>query len=568
MNKEVIYIEPDDDITDIINKVKTAEKKVVALVPPKKIGIMRSAVNTKLLAKAAKSSDKAVVMITTDSSLTKLAAAAGMPVATSLQSRPKMPEEIDLSATNTKDPISIDERDADDDDSHALKDASESATKSSMKNQPRPAKKEDEVDEELNSVDLENEAKKSDKKKSGDKDKGKGKLPDLDKYRKWIIIGAVALVAFIIFLVWAIVFAPATTINVSVRTTANNFAEDVKFTTVESSAEPEKGKFYLVSEKVEKENSVEFTATGERDEGTKASGSLSVTATIKSPATSVSVPSGSKFTYNGLTYTTNNSANFTVNDEDDCPTSTYVSSGCKVSATLAATAAENGDKYNISQTGQSFSSSISGVSATNSTAFSGGSSKIVKYVKDSDVADATSKLKEQSSEEVTIDDLKKSFGDDMYIIESSFKKDVGDVVSSPKANETVSDNSKAKLTAKTTYSVYAVKKADLAAFITKVTEEGLGEDQRLYDIGNPFIEKFTGKDKDYTGRLKTTTQTGPKVSEADILEKSKGKKNGEVVSLLKSINGVSTVDVKPSYFWVTSVPNDESKITINLGVEK
>lgn len=567
MNKEVIYIEPDDDITDIINKVKTAEKKVVALVPPKKIGIMRSAVNTKLLAKAAKTSEKAVVMITADSSLTKLAAAAGMPVATSLQSRPKMPEEIDLSATNAKDPIAIDERedaDTEADEPRKIETASESAAKKSMKNQPRPAKEENDIDEELNSVDLENESKKGKKKN----DKGKGKIPDFDKYRKWIILGAIALVGLIIFLVWAIVFAPASTINVSVRTTANNFAEDVKFTTSESSADAESGKFYLTSEKIEKENSVEFTATGERDEGTKATGSLSITATITVDNDPISVPKGSKFTYNNLVYTVNNSATFTATDEEGCSAATYSNSGCKVSATLAATASENGDKYNIGQTGMSFTSSISGLSVTNSTTFSGGTSKTVKFVQQSDITAATSKLNDQSSEDVTLDDLKEAFGDNMYVIESSFSKDSKDAVASPKANEAVSDNTTPKLTAKTVYTVFAVKKDDLTTYITKVSEEDLAEDQRLYETGSPFVEKFTGKDGAYTGRLKTTTQTGPKVTEEDILEKSKGKKNSEVVSLLKSINGVSAVDVKPSFFWVGSVPDDENKITINLGVEE
>ena len=64
MNKDVIYIEPEDDITDIISKLKSAEEKVVALVPPKNIGVMRSAVNTKLIAKTAKLNDKVAVIIT------------------------------------------------------------------------------------------------------------------------------------------------------------------------------------------------------------------------------------------------------------------------------------------------------------------------------------------------------------------------------------------------------------------------------------------------------------------------------------------------------------------------
>ena len=94
MNKDVIYIEPEDDITDVIARVKTSKQKVVALVPPKKAGIMRSAVNMKLIARTAKMSDKAVVVVTTDPSLIKLSALSNLPVAKTLSSRPMLPSEF------------------------------------------------------------------------------------------------------------------------------------------------------------------------------------------------------------------------------------------------------------------------------------------------------------------------------------------------------------------------------------------------------------------------------------------------------------------------------------------
>ena len=52
MNKDVIYIEPEDDITDIISKIENSKEKIVALVPPKKTGILRSIVNIKLITKS------------------------------------------------------------------------------------------------------------------------------------------------------------------------------------------------------------------------------------------------------------------------------------------------------------------------------------------------------------------------------------------------------------------------------------------------------------------------------------------------------------------------------------
>ena len=96
MNKDVIYIEPEEDITDILTNIKGAKHKIIALVPPKKTGVLRSAVNFKLISKAARQSGKTIVLITSDESLLKLANSVKMPTAKTLQSKPKLPtEELD-----------------------------------------------------------------------------------------------------------------------------------------------------------------------------------------------------------------------------------------------------------------------------------------------------------------------------------------------------------------------------------------------------------------------------------------------------------------------------------------
>ena len=94
MNKDVIYIEPEDDITDILEKIKKTKNKIVALVPPKKAGVLRSAVNIKLIAKTAARSNKTTVLISSDESLMKLAMAANIPVAKTLQSKPQIPKDF------------------------------------------------------------------------------------------------------------------------------------------------------------------------------------------------------------------------------------------------------------------------------------------------------------------------------------------------------------------------------------------------------------------------------------------------------------------------------------------
>ena len=96
MNKDVIYIEPEDDITDIITKIENSKEKIVALVPPKKAGVFRSIVNIKLITKAGVNAEKAVVLVTTDPSIMKLAAVTKLPVTKSLKSAPVVPTVSDI----------------------------------------------------------------------------------------------------------------------------------------------------------------------------------------------------------------------------------------------------------------------------------------------------------------------------------------------------------------------------------------------------------------------------------------------------------------------------------------
>ena len=65
MNKDVIYIDVEDDITTIISKIKASKERIIALVPPRRIGVLQSAVNIRLLARAAISADKRIVLYPT-----------------------------------------------------------------------------------------------------------------------------------------------------------------------------------------------------------------------------------------------------------------------------------------------------------------------------------------------------------------------------------------------------------------------------------------------------------------------------------------------------------------------
>ena len=71
-----------------------------------------------------------------------------------------------------------------------------------------------------------------------------------------------------------------------------------------------------------------------------------------------------------------------------------------------------------------------------------------------------------------------------------------------------------------------------------------------------------------TAKLKTEYKTGPRVTEEMVAEKSLGKKTGEVQKQLKSINGITDVKIKTSFFWVSTIPNDTNKVEITIETEE
>ena len=556
MNKDVIYIEPEDDITDIINRLTAAQQKVVALVPPSKPSVLRSAVNIKLIAKTAQAADKAAVIVTADPGLTKLAAAANLPVAKTLQSRPVVPNADEITPT-TPDEV-IDETELEKAHAEELKANAE-------------AKEKAEPDQVINSSEIEPDL--DDKKKSKKDSKGKKgedgakKIPTFEKYRKWIIIGAIALILIIGFLIWALIFAPAANIIVSIRTTAQNFSENIAFTFDPAADDYKNGKFYLEEQKIENKAEVEMEATGKKDVGEHAKGTLTLVYYFKSSG-GVSIPAGSTFSYGSLRYTTDADASITWDEDDSvCESGSSIARGCIRSTKANITAVESGEAYNIEAHNNGWAQSLDADLYVSNAAITGGTTRIVTVVSQADIDKAREKLGNDTAAEGKAK-LLEGMPESLMPIESSFRQDVGDPVATPALDQEVPEGTKPKLASTTTFIMYGVDKVHLDEYIKNKSSEGLAKDQRVYASGTPFFERFLESEGNYTAKLKTTVQYGPKVTEKDILEKSKGRKNGEVQTLLKSINGVSSVKIQPSFFWVRSVPNDENRITIELRVEE
>lgn len=546
MNKDVIYIDVDDDVTAIIGKIKKAKEKIVAIVPPKRAGALQSAVNLRLLDRMAKADKKHLVLITNNQALVALAANASIPVAKNLQSKPEIAE-IPAIVVDDGDDI-IDGSDLP---------VGEHAKRVPVKDNSRTQSRSDVVDD----MDIDGEevletagavglAANVSKKTAAAR--SKVKIPNFDTFRKRLFLGIGGGVVLIGLLIWMFVFAPAATVIVTAKTSPAAVSASVKLGGT-AATDFKTGVIKSVTQSEKKDVVLEFDATGEKDLGTPATGVVRFsTNSISALGT---IPAGTKLTSgSGKVFTTDNAVTLTTSNYNG--------------ANVDITAAENGTDTN-GVTG-SMSGAPSGVSAVVSAPTSGGTSKIAKVVSADDIERAKGTLIGQSTDNEK-KTLAKKFVNGEKVIDSSFTVDRAEAVSAPAVNTEVSASGKAKLTIATTYTLYAIPKADLESYLNASLETQLDKDntQKVYNTGfdKASLSNFKKDGEVLTATIISTGQVGPKIDEGAIKEQVKGKIYGDVQTTLKSIDGVDDVDVKFSFFWVRTVPNNTDKIQIEFKLQ-
>ncbi len=565
MNKDVVYIEPEDDITDIITKIENSKEKIVALVPPKKASVFRSIVNIKLIAKAGATAGKTVVLVTNDPSIEKLAAVAKLPITKDLKTAPTIPEaeSEEVEETTSKEDL-IEKSES----GEVV--AEESADESSENTEIEPT--EDKGDSSGSPAD-ESDSEDDKESKTDTKAKKSSKEPK-NPFLKWVashklIVGLSSggALLLILLMIWAFVIAPSVIVTIGIRTTKNNFSENITFTetlTDENSAE---GKFYLIEKKIESKSEIEFTATGKKNRGEKATGSVIVYLYFNAPG-SVKIGEGTTFTNNNLAYKADKDTSLIWDgNNSSCENNNVILNGkiqCLISERVQVTAAEPGKDYNIEATSANWSTSA-GVAVYSDEAMTGGTDDIIIVVQQSDIDNALKEIS-SSNESENKTKLYNTIDNDVIVIESSFSQKVGDPVSVPGVGEEVKDDKKAKLTVVTTDSVFAIDRTKVEEFISNKAK--LSENYKIYEINDPFIENFVKSDNGYSGKLKTSYVSGPKVTENDVINLIRGKGLGTAQHDLNSVEGISKITIDTSYPWVSSIPNDPEKISIIINVEE
>ena len=561
MNKDVIYIDVDDDVTAIIGKIKKAKEKIVAVVPPKHAGTLQSAVNLRLLDRMAKADKKQLVLITNNQALIALAANALIPVAKNLQSKPEVAEIAAIVVDDDDDII----------DGADLPVGDHAGTIKVKDSTRATAVRSDVVD----SLDIDNPndenisevlATAPAVRKAARGQKNKVNIPNFDKFRKRLFLGIGGGILLVALLVWMFVFAPAATVIVTAATTPTPVSATFKLGGT-AATDFKTGVVKSVSQTEKKDETISFDATGTKDVGDQASGTV-VFKNCESDQT-ITVAAGTAVSANGLNYITQTAASVPG------ASGFAICSNAGTSAPVQIVAQNSGANYNVDTSttfavaGRAGTSGAFYFKAVATTAISGGSTKIAKVVSSDDIDRATGQLIGQSTA-TEKKALSTKFTNGEIVIDSSFTVDRAPATSSPAVN-TEATTGKATLTISTTYTISAIPTADLESYLSSSLNGQLtnANNQKVYDTGikQAGLSNYKNEGGVQTVAVTTTGQIGPKIDEATIKNQVKGKIYGEVQSALSSIDGIKNVDVKFSYFWVTKVPNNTDKIHIEFKLE-
>jgi hypothetical protein len=542
--KDVIYIDVEDDITAIIGKVKDAKESIVALVPPKRTGVLQSAVNLRLLARAAEGDKKKLVLITGNQALSHLAANAKIPVAKNLQSRPEIAE---MKRFDTDD-----EDDVIDGEQLPVSDHMKAAGTADEEEIIIPPTS-------VDGIDIDDKPKPT---RATAKTKKGIKVPDFGSFRKRLALGVGAGILLILFLIWANVIAPHATIVISAKTSPVNVKTQL---TIGDSLQNSVDSSTLTSlTQTDKTTATaNITPSGTKNVGTKASGTVIFS----------NCQDSSSLTVNAGTYISSGSSNYIVQSTVVVPggSSSHPFGSCTIpgkSAPVQVVATDVGSSFNVSA-GASFTVAgfSSQMTATSSAGISGGDSHQAKVMTADDVQNAINQLK-QNNTDGEKKKLKAKFQSGVKVIDDSLTATTGNPNLTPGIGDEVT-GSTASMSIDITYSIVGVAQASLEDFMKSAIGKQVNtSSQRIFDSGVSSAQlsgyQPSTDGKSATIQLTATGQVGPKIDDNQIKQQEKGKRAGEVQGDLRALDGVSGVQVNLSPFWVTGVPNDINKITVQF----
>jgi hypothetical protein len=557
--KDTIYIDVDDEITSIIDKVRKSEHKIVALVLPKRAAMMQSSVNMKLLKRAADGQKKQLVLITSEAGLLPLAASVGLHVAKTLQSKPEVPDAAEEPAAEADEKLDV----PDGAEAAAAEDKGEDFDRKAAAAKPigelAGLAAADETIELDNTAVPKPDAGETKAKKAKSKISKSLKVPNFEKFRVRLIIGAAVLILLIVGWILANIVLPKATITVDTDTSLVSSSLTINLDAGAKTLNTTTLTVPANDKQVQKTQSEQVATTGQQNNGTKASGTVNMTAQECGLFTSPNdVPAGTGLTTSGLTFITQQDTSFTVKGNPK--------NGCEnfVATSPTSVIAQNGgSNYNVGASTFTVSNR-SDVSATSSASMTGGTDNIINIVAQADIDNAKQKISAADTASINTElenDLKTS---GFYALGDTFNAGTPTITTSNNVGDQASN---VTVTETTIYTMFGVKQSDLETLITDDVNKQIDPSKQVI-LNDGFSGASFNVLSQGTGTAQLTMQVtataGPHLNTNDLKTQIAGKKEGEVKSIIGSNPGVTSVTVNFSPFWVDTTPKKAGKIVIQF----
>ncbi len=561
-NKDTIYIDVDDDITAIIDKVKASTSKVVAVVLPKRASVLQSIVNMKLLKRTADNLKKNLVLVTTEPALLPLAGAVGVHVAKTPTSSPQIPPapaKADTSTETVDEDMSV-PLDSDDEESPDLtKDAGSAATVGALSDATKKPDKDDGVLETLN-LDNDDEDEKSKPAKSLKQKVLKNKhlkIPNFNRFRTILLLSIVGVIGLVVLAVFAFMVWPKA--SITIKTDATTVSNNLDITLDPQATSIDYVNSVIPAKSVTEQKTFTQTVntTGQKNVGTTASGQVTLSASdCTTPYTyngSFTIPAGTGISYNNMTYITQNNTDMYIPHGGIGVCITY-----KATASTDITAQNPGAQYNAqiqNGTVANYPEVVANGSASN------GTDNIVPVVSQADLDTATTKINANNNSTALSDLSNQLKGQGYYPINVTLTAGSPQVTSNPGVGVQATT---VTVTEIVTYTMFGAKESDLNALLESSITGQTNKNQNIISNGlneSAFKQTGTSGNADQVN-LTTTAIVGPNISVAQVKQEIKGKSAQAAISSIKQNPDVTKVTIKLSPFYVSSIPNNLSKITV------
>jgi len=485
---EIIYLEPDEEITSVIDKLKASESNSVALVIPRGATLAQSIVNLKLLKKAAEGIEKEISLVASDKIATNLASQLGIAIYSKVSDAQKAvsPKKAPAASTlpdhdisfkindySAKASGSVDEDEAipmsDEElgEENQYKEAISEALKEKDETDEMPEieEKSQEENEEDEEPEKKFESKPISEKESTIKEKTDNPDKEIGFSRKPFIV--IAIISIVLILAASYLFLPYATAKVILKTDDYKFEDNI---TIGKDVAEISAKEMLIPGKIveiEKEQSKSFDATGKKDVGEKATGKLTVYNDYDDKPQLL--PVGTKLSSGGKVFLSTKEVSVPGFTFTILPGPKLVTNPGTVEVTVEAE--KSGDQYNLAPSNFTITAlpadKQSKIYGRSTTAFTGGVTKEVKVVTEEDLANAEKQLKEEILTNSKKELLQVAENQHAAVIESSITEDI---VLSSASKEVNSENDKFDYTLKLHLSTLGFSQQDLFSAVRQAVE--------------------------------------------------------------------------------------------------